>query len=70
MYFLYYQTNLQNMYKVKETVKDKMKGDIEWNLRISGIEQYILDIYLMFLSKKIDIKLCQTYTKIHIYAIL
>jgi len=28
------------------------------------------DIYLMFLTREIDLKLCQIYTKIHIYAIL
>ena len=47
-----------------------MKGGIGWNLRISGVERYLYDIYLMFLSREIDIKLCQIYTKIHIYAIL
>ena len=47
-----------------------MKGSIGYNLRISGVERYIKDIYLMFLFRKIDITLCQMYTKIHIYAIL
>ena len=28
------------------------------------------DIYLTFLSREIDIKLCQNYTKIYIYEIL
>ena len=41
-----------------------MKGGIGWNLRISGVERYLYDIYLMFLSWEIDIKLCQSYTKI------
>ena len=39
-------------------------------MRISGVERYISDIYLMFLSREIDIKLCQIYMKIQIYAIL
>ena len=26
---------------LKETVKGKMKGGIDWNLRISDVEQYI-----------------------------
>ena len=55
---------------LKETVKEKWKGVIGWNLRISGVEWYIKDFYPMFLSQEIDIKLCQIYTKIHIYAIL
>ena len=45
-----------------------MKGCEGWNS--SGVERYLSDIYLMFLSREIDIKLCQIYTKIHIYAIL
>ena len=54
----------------KGTVKEKWKGGgIGWNLRISGVERTILDIYLMFPSPEIDIKLCTNYTKIHIYTI-
>ena len=48
----------------------KIKGGIGWNLRISGVKWYIQNIYLMFLSREIDIKLCQVYTQIHRYAIL
>jgi len=48
-----------------------MKVGIGFNLRISGVERlYIYDIYLMFLSRYIYIKLCQNYTKIYIYEIL
>ena len=43
-----------------------MTGGIGWNLRISGVERYKYNIYLMFLSQEIDIKLCQNYTKTHI----
>jgi len=48
----------------KENVQEKLKGGTGWNLRISGVERYLLDIYLMFLSREIDVKLCQIYTKI------
>ena len=51
----------------KENVQEKLKGGTGWNLRISGVERYLLDIYLMFLSREIDVKLCQIYTKIHIF---
>jgi len=44
-----------------------MKGGIGWNLRISDFERYL---YLMFLSREIDIKLCQNYTKTGISQIL
>ena len=46
-----------------------MKGGKRWNLRISGVERYILDM-MMFLSRKIEIKLCQNYTKTYIYQML
>ena len=55
--FNYYATNL------KMTISHR-------NLRISGVERYIRDMYLMFLSREIDIKQYQIYTKIHVYAIL
>ena len=45
---------------LKILFKGKIKGGIGWNLRISGVEWYLLDIYLMFLSREIDIKLCHT----------
>ena len=44
-----------------------MTGGIWWNLRSSCLERYILDIHLMFLSREIDIKLCQNYTKTYMY---
>ena len=47
----------------KRDCKRKMKNGIDW---ISGVELYLLDIYLMFLSREIDIKLCQNYTKTYI----
>ena len=36
-----------------------MKGGIGGNLRISGVERDLYYNYLMFLSRDIDIKLCQ-----------
>ena len=47
-----------------------MKWGIWWHMRISGVKRYIEDIYLMFLSREIDITLCQNYTKMFIYQIL
>ena len=47
-----------------------MKEGVDRNLSISGVERFLLDIYLMFLFREIDIKLCQIFTKIHKYAIL
>jgi len=41
-----------------------MKGGVGCNLRISGVERYLKDINLMFLSREIDIKLCQINKKI------
>ena len=40
-----------------------MKGGIGWNQIISGVKRYLSDNYLMFLSRDIDIKLCQNYAK-------
>ena len=51
---------------LKGTVKEKLKG--VWG-KITGVERYIKDIYLMFLSQEIDIKLCQNNTKIYMYEI-
>ena len=42
-------------------------------MRPENLRRWIIHIeviYLMFLSREIDIKLCQIFTKIHIYAIL
>ena len=47
-----------------------MKGGIGWNLRISGVDWYIQVIYLMFLSREIDIKRFKNYTKTYICKIL
>ena len=38
-----------------------------WNLRTSGVDRDLF--YLMFLSREIDIKLCQNYTKTYKYKI-
>ena len=46
--------------------KGKMKRVIGWNLRISGVELYIRDIYLMFLSREID-KYCVKFIRKFIY---
>ena len=46
--------------------KGKMKEGIDWNLRISGIERYLSDIYLMFLSWGNWHKACQNYTNKYI----
>ena len=35
--------------------KEKMKRGIKYNLTISGVKRYIQNIYLMFLSREIDI---------------
>ena len=50
--------------------KGKMKWCIGWNLSILGVDRDPWEFYLMFLSREIYIKLCQIYTKIHIYTIL
>ena len=49
-----------------------MKGGIDWSLRISGVERYIIiqDICLLILSREIDKKLCQNFTKTYIYQIV
>ena len=41
-----------------------MKGGIGWNLSILGVDRDPWEFYLMLLSREIDIKLCQIYTKI------
>ena len=51
-------------------LKGKNERGIGLKLRISCVERYIKDIYLMFLSRESDIKLCQNYTKIHVFTIL
>ena len=45
-------------------------GGTGLNLRISGFERYLAVRHLMFLSREIDIKLCQNYTKKDICQIL
>ena len=68
LYWLYTSCKLRVFQPLRDS-KDKMKGGIGWNLRISGVERYIKDIYLMFLSREIDTKLCQSYTKTYIVKI-
>ena len=54
---------------LKGTEKEKLKGVYAetCEFQVSN-DTYKTD--LMFLSREIDIKLCQIYTEIHIYAIL
>ena len=47
-----------------------MKGGIGWNLSILGVDRNPCQFYLIFLSREIDIKLCQIYKKISIYKIV
>ena len=46
-----------------------MKGGIGWKLITLAFERDPWNVYLKFLSREIDIQLCQFYTKIHIYTI-
>ena len=55
---------------IKGTDEGKMKGGIGWNLRNSGVDWDLQKFYLMFLFRKIYIKLCQNYTKTYICKIL
>ena len=50
--------------KLKGTVKEK------WKLITSALDRDPWKLYLMFLSREIDIQLCQIYTKTNIYTIL
>ena len=45
-----------------------MKGGIGWKILILALDRDPWKLYLMFLSREIDIKLGQIHTKIHIYA--
>ena len=47
-----------------------MKGGIGWKLITLALDRDPWKLYLMFLSREIDIQLCQNYTKINIYTIL
>ena len=49
--------------------KGKMKGGIGWSLRTSGVDRDMKEFYLMFLSREIDIKLCQNNTKTFVYKV-
>ena len=44
-----------------------MIGGTGLNLRISGVDWDMYEFYLMFLTREIDIKLFQNYTKAYIY---
>ena len=46
-----------------------MKGGIGWKLITLAPDQDPWKLYLMFLSREIDIQLCQISTKINIYCI-
>jgi len=47
-----------------------MKGGRGWNLITLALNCDPWKLYLMFLSREIDLQLCQIYTKINIYTIL
>ena len=46
-----------------------MKGGIGWKLIPLALDRDPWKSYLMFLSREIDIQLCQMYTKINVYTI-
>ena len=46
-----------------------MTRGLGWSLRILGADWDLSEFYLMFLSREIDIKLCQNYTKTYIWKI-
>ena len=58
------------IFVVKRDCKGKMKGGIEWKLITLALDRDPWKLYLIFLSREIDIQLCQIYTKINIYTIL
>ena len=47
-----------------------MKGGIGWKLIALALDRDPWKLYLMFLSREINIQLYQIYTKINIYTIL
>ena len=47
-----------------------MKGGIGWKLTTLALDHDLWKLYMMFLSREVNIKMCQIYTKIHIYTIL
>ena len=47
-----------------------MKGGIGWKLITLALDPDPWKLYPMFLSREIDLQLCQIYTKINIYTIL
>ena len=57
-----------NIFVLKDC-SGKMKGGKGWDLDTLGFDWDILEFYLMFLSREINIKLCQSYTKTYIYEI-
>ena len=46
-----------------------MKGGIGWKLITFALDRDPWKFYLMFLSREIDLQLCQIYTKINIFCI-
>ena len=54
----------------KGTVKEKMKGGIGWKLITLALDRDPWKLYLVLISREIDIQLCQIYTKINIFTIL
>ena len=50
--------------------KGKMKGDIGWSIITLALDRDPWKLYLMFLSREINWKLCQIYTKVYVFKIL
>ena len=67
----WFSLHVGDFLSLKGTVKEKWKGvkDKTWESQELN-DTYKTSIYLMFLSREIDIKLCQNYTKKDICDIL
>ena len=50
-------------------LKRKNERGIGWKLITLALDCYPWKLYLMFLSREIDLQLCQIYTEINIYTI-
>ena len=57
--YIYASINFNSMLLYRDC-KGKIKGGTGWNLRISGIEQYIEDIYLI-IPKRIYMRFCMRF---------
>ena len=74
---LKWTTRFTNIHKMEESYaiylrgcKGKMNGGKGWNLSNLGVDRDPWEFYLMFLSREINIKLCQIYMNIYVYKIL